>query len=250
MLQIRPRYDPFFITPGSGIPPWFNNQNYFHLVLHSNFHWEYISESNFVYVSRTLSPKIRNPFISIIVDIPHYCLSSEWWGIAVCLVLENQFSSRWELALLNWICRTPGAQLPVPSGNVQSGWIGEFTDPHLCIFLLRGNDKNIERHLRGDNSQLQLIFYAEAIAYDDDESDDPGMLNISKCGCRVLCKEDLEVWGKAMSERKQSNNFVIPSSSLNKSGVREIGDDHQCCDGFKGEIANTSNAEAKRRKLG
>ena len=63
--------------------------------------------------------------------------------------------------------------------------------------------------------------------------------------CCVLYKEDLEVWGKATSERKQNNNFVIPSNSLNKSRVREIVDDHQCCDGFEGEITNTSNAEEK-----
>ncbi|KAI4308568.1 hypothetical protein L6164_031627 [Bauhinia variegata] len=244
--QMRTRYAPFFIIPGNEIPPWFSNQSYFHMKIHSPFRWETVVEGDFIRNSRTLSPSACDSLISITLDIPHHCLSSEWWGISVCIVVENQFpSSCWYFAPLYWICKTPGAELPVPSGSLHPGWIEEFSDPHLCILLLSGNERNIQRHLRGDNNQLQLLFFAEAIPYEDDLSDDPGMLNMTKCGCRVLCKEDLEVWSKAMSERKQSNNFEVPFSSLNKSRIREIADDTEGYDGFEGESADI----VKRRKL-
>ncbi|KAI4308570.1 hypothetical protein L6164_031629 [Bauhinia variegata] len=250
-IQMKSGNDPFLMIPGNEIPPLFSNQNYFQLNIQSTFIWEVIFGIDFV--SRTTSPDACHSLMSIMVDIPDYCISSEWWGIAVCLVLENPFpASSWFSAPLYWMCKTPGAEFPLPSGNIYVGRIEEFADPHLCILLLRGDDRNIQRHLRGNHGQLQLLFYAEANAHEDDEADDPGMLNISKCGCCVLCKEDLEVWGKAMIERKQSNDFEISSSSLYKSRLREIFDENACCDGFEGEYAtaSTSNAEAKRRRLG
>ena len=165
--------------------------------------------------------------------------------------MENQFPpSSWWIAFLHWICKTPEAELPIPSGSIHWGWIEEFSDPHLCIFLLSGNGENIQRHLRGNQSQLQLLFYVQAMG-EDNESGESGMLNISKCGCRVLCKEDLELWGKSLSEQKQSNDIdEMASSSVNKSRIEELAGDNQCCDGFEVEYTNTSNAEAKRRKLG
>ncbi|KAI4305434.1 hypothetical protein L6164_028800 [Bauhinia variegata] len=247
---MRFRYEPFLIIPGREIPSWFCNQDYFNMEISKPFQWEIVIKSS-IASRKTVSPSECDTLISILVDIPDYCLSSEWWGIVVCLVLENQFPpSRWWIALLHWICKTPGAELPISSGALHGGWIEEFRNTHLCIFLLRGDDQNIQRHLRGDHNQLQLLFYVEPIS-EDDEADDPGFLNISKCGCRVLCTDDLEVWGQAMSERKQGNNIEMPSSSPNKSRVREnIVDDNQCAEGFEGEYANTSNAEVKRRKLG
>ncbi|KAI4308571.1 hypothetical protein L6164_031630 [Bauhinia variegata] len=242
-------FEPFLIIPGNEIPTWFSNQNFFHLDIQSPFNWEVISESGFIYINETISPISLDSFTSIMVDIPHDCLSSEWWGIAVCLVFENQCPD-WFGPSLRWICKTPEAELPIPSGKYRMLRIEDFSYSHLCILLLRGNDRNIQRHLRSDQSQLQLLFYADAMARDGEMDYKFCSMNISKCGCRVLSKEDLEVWSKAMDERKQSSNFEIPSSSLSKSRLREIVDDNQCCDGFEGEFASTSNAEAKRRKLG
>ncbi|KAI4308566.1 hypothetical protein L6164_031625 [Bauhinia variegata] len=247
--QMRRWYGPFFIIPGNEIPPWFSNQNSFHMEIRSPFPWETVNRRGIVDTRRRILPSVCDSLISIIVDIPHYCLSSEWWGIAVCLALENQFSCRWDFDPLYWICKTPEAELPVPSGNIHPGMIEEFSDPHLCILLLSGDERNIQRHLSSGSNQIQLLFFAEATPYEDDDIDDPGMLNISKCGYRLLCKEDLEVWGKATRERKQSNNLEIPSSSLNSSRITEIVGDSECHHGFDGESANTSNAESKRRKL-
>ncbi|KAI4308567.1 hypothetical protein L6164_031626 [Bauhinia variegata] len=243
-------YGPFSFIPGNEIPPWFSNQNSFHMEIRSPFPWERVNRRGSVDFRRIILPSVCDSLISIIVDIPHYCFSSEWWGIAVCLALENQFSCCWDFAPLYWICRTPGAELPVPSGDIHTGMIVEFSDPHLCILLLNGDERNIQRHLSSGSNQIQLLFFAEATPHEDDDSDDPGLLNISKCGYRVLCKEDLEVWGRATRERKQSNNLEIPSSSLNSSRITEIVGDSKCDHGFDGESANTSNAESKRRKLG
>ena len=117
---MRSGYQPFWIVSGSEIPPWFSNQNYFHLDIPLPFIWEVIFGIDFV--SRMISPCACHSMILIMVDIPHYCVSSEWWGIVVCLVLENPFpAASWFSAPLYWICNTPEAEFPVPSGNIYVG---------------------------------------------------------------------------------------------------------------------------------
>ena len=249
---MRSGYQPFWIVSGSEIPPWFSNQNYFQQELCSSFHQEIVCGSDYSREGGSAGmplPGACHSMISIIVDIPHRCLSSEWWGIAVCLVLENQFlPSPWFVPTLGWVCKTPEAQLRVPSACSHVCWIEEFSDPHLCILLLNGDDRNIQQHLRADQNQIQLLFYAQAIPRGSDYSS-LLYLNISKCGCRLLCKEDLEVWSKERSEQQESNNFEIPSSGIKRRVIQDT-DGKQCCDGFEGERATTSNAEPKRRKLG
>ncbi|KAI4308563.1 hypothetical protein L6164_031622 [Bauhinia variegata] len=224
---------PFLFIAGSDIPPWFTNQSYFHLSL--PFHYEVFDPFQDTMQPMTLLPTLSNQLLmSITVDIPQYHLSSEWWGIAVCLVLENPFPYvPWSVTpIIYWICKSAEAELPNASAEIYIRKIEEFSEPHLLILLLRGNHRNIQRHLiRGDHSKLQLSFHAHSL------------LKISKCGGRVLCKEELEAWAKARDERRHF-------SSLNRSIVREIGNVNQCLDRFEGEYVNASNAEAKRRKLG
>ncbi|KAI4308564.1 hypothetical protein L6164_031623 [Bauhinia variegata] len=251
--KMRSGYQPFWIFPRSDIPPWFSNQNYFQQELRSSFRRDITSESDYSRDWGSAGMHLSgacHSMMSIIVDIPQFCLSSEWWGIAVCLVLENQFlPSPWFVPTLEWICKTPESDTPSPSASSYVCWFEEFSGSHLCILLLNGFDRNIQQQLRADQNQIQLSFYAQAIPRGSDYSS-LLYLNISKCGCRVLCKEDLEEWRKEWGQQQQGNNFEIHSSSLNKCRAIQDMYDNQCCDGFEEEHATTSNAEPKRRKLG
>ncbi|KAI9077057.1 hypothetical protein K1719_040985 [Acacia pycnantha] len=63
------------IIQGSEVPSWFYNQNYFD------------------------DKEFSHPNVSFLISIsPHYCDSSEWWGIAICLVIEhdNAFGGGWD----------------------------------------------------------------------------------------------------------------------------------------------------------
>ncbi|KAI4308560.1 hypothetical protein L6164_031619 [Bauhinia variegata] len=187
---------PFFMVSGSDIPQWFINQSYFHLGL--PFVYEVIGK---VQPSKLLPSLPVQSLTSIIVDIPHHCLSSEWWGIAVCLVLKNPTPSvPWPMTpAVSWYCKSAEADLRIPTSANYLRLIEEFSDPHLLILLLRGDNKIIQRHLIRSNNKIQLYFYASSL------------LEVSKCGCRVLCKEDLEAWTKARDERRQDINVEMDS---------------------------------------
>ncbi|KAI4305607.1 hypothetical protein L6164_028964 [Bauhinia variegata] len=159
--------------------------------------------------------------MSIIVEIPDYCLSSDQWDIAVCLVLENHAPTSilslpiylsWSMELLGTTHATYGILQPL--GNFE-----EFLDPQICTFLM-GNEcirTIIRPHLKGDQNKLRLS------CMDDYNS------NIKELKIR---KEDLQVWwDKARSEREQDNGFgfdmpsTSSSSDLYKATVREIDDE-------------------------
>ena len=75
---MRSRYEPFLIIPGREIPSWFCNQNHFNPERRKSFEWDLMVESDFVSRRTTFLPIDHDALVSIIVDIPHCCLSSEW----------------------------------------------------------------------------------------------------------------------------------------------------------------------------
>ncbi|XP_028806101.1 TMV resistance protein N-like [Neltuma alba] len=94
--------DDFFLQPtriltipGSEVPSWFHNQSYF--------------------CAKDLSFEDTPTNVSFIVNKPDSCCSSEWWGIAVCLVLENdsEHANYDDFAVLGWTYRV---------SEVQCGW--------------------------------------------------------------------------------------------------------------------------------
>ncbi|KAI4305606.1 hypothetical protein L6164_028963 [Bauhinia variegata] len=155
-------------------------------------------------------------------------IKSERWDIAVCLVLENQPSaSTWSLPIyvgrhLEPLEITRAAYLA--TNILFLCRVEEFRDPPLCAFLM-GNESihtNIPPHLKGDQNKFHVSFEAYGKFRKH-------KLKISKCGWRVIRKEDLQVrWDKTRSERDQDNGFdfdmpsTSSSSDLYKARVREI----------------------------
>ncbi|KAI4305604.1 hypothetical protein L6164_028961 [Bauhinia variegata] len=199
---------PVLFFPGTDIPPWFSNRKV------------QIAEQD---------RGVSDSAMSIIVEIPDCCLSSERWGIAVCLVLENQApASTWSLPIIvSWDMKLPGAtnsRYPPIGILYLCNALEMFRHPHLCTFLM-GNEChiNIRPNLKRDQNKFHVSFKA---------FDQLGnKLNVSKCGWRVIREEDLQVWwDKARSEQEQDNGFGfdMPSTSssrhLYKARVREIDD--------------------------
>ncbi|KAI4305602.1 hypothetical protein L6164_028959 [Bauhinia variegata] len=196
-----PTFRPILFFPGTDIPPWFSNQ------------MVKIPEQD---------RGVSDSEMSMIVEIPDYCLSSERWDIAVCLVLENHAPAS-TLSLMSWSMELPGTAhkkygFTQPLRNCE-----KFFDPHLCTFLMGSEyiHRTVRPHLKCDQNKLRVSFMAH-------ENPKIKKLKIRKCGWRVVCKEDLQVWwGKARSEREQDNGFGfdMPSTSsiidLHKARIRK-----------------------------
>ncbi|XP_027368535.1 TMV resistance protein N-like [Abrus precatorius] len=186
--------DPWFVIPGNEIPSWFNNQEWFSI----------------------------DSFTSITVDVPNHYQASEWWGIAVCLALEplNVVSSpsyvtpisthNKEMCIYYWVCKAPDRE-PDPKFPIASKYghlVYEFNDPYIHIIFLSGDHVYIQHYLSGEQNNLQLIFYVENLS-------ESCKATIKKCGCRVICKEDIENW----------HNH---SYDLHISRLTETEDDERC----------------------
>ncbi|KAI4305603.1 hypothetical protein L6164_028960 [Bauhinia variegata] len=203
-------FRPFFIFPGTDIPPWFSNQ------------MVKIPEQD---------RGVSDSDMSIIVEIPDYSLSSERWGIAVCLVLENHAiisASIWSLSF------HVGLDMKLPGTTHTRGImylsdvLEDFRHPHLCTFLMEDEyilHTDIRPYLKGDQNQFHVSFKARGNLR-------IRKFSIRKCGWRVIRKKDLQVWwDKARSEREQDNGFgfdmpsTSSSSDLYKARVREIDDE-------------------------
>ncbi|KAI4305605.1 hypothetical protein L6164_028962 [Bauhinia variegata] len=177
--------------------------------------------------------RISDSTTSIIEEIPDYCLSSEQWGIAVCLALENHGpASIWSLYIHIELPESTYATCTTypgyTTGIMYSSHASEKSlEPYLCTFLIRSEyiHRSIRPHLKGDQNKLRVTFGA----YDHLRFD---KLRIRECGWRVIREEDLQVWwDKARSEREQDNGFgfdmpsTSSSSDLYKARVREIDDE-------------------------
>ncbi|KAK7276510.1 hypothetical protein RIF29_17650 [Crotalaria pallida] len=180
MNQREDGLDLWFIVPGREIPSWFDNQ-----------------------VNVPINPT-QHPYdmlgcdsiTSIIVDVPNYCQLSEWWGIAVCLAFEPiephirpaSVGSE-EMCIYYWACKSPDRE-PDPDFSIGYKFghlVYECSDPYIHIIFLTGEHIYIEHYLSGEQNQLELIFFVENLST-------TWRTTINRCGCRVLCKEDIEYW--------------------------------------------------------
>ncbi|KAI9116840.1 hypothetical protein K1719_012206 [Acacia pycnantha] len=185
----------FFMQPtrllvisGSEVPPWFHNQNYF-------------CAEDFPY---DMDPPTN---VSFIVNKPDPFRLSEWWGIAVCLVLENDLeSAKFKVGSLFWAYR-------VSEGRYSNSFRGcaisvvPSCSHQLCIIHIRFSSFLAK--------QLQLVFFTIK-----EKSRKTPALKIGKCGWRVLSKEDVERWQNTRDEDNNDEFIVKGDESI--SGVGPI----------------------------
>ncbi|KAI4308390.1 hypothetical protein L6164_031470 [Bauhinia variegata] len=169
---------------GSEIPPWFEYQNYVSL------------DREFVHMD-------LDSIISIGVHIPHHCLTSEWWRIDLCIVLQYVTSDPLENTSANvyWTVLATEPGFPSHRGFVCIP-TDEFHTPHLYVTSLRG----LQEQLRGDSDQLEIRIGCK--------TSENGKMKIRKCGCHVYCKDDVEVWHRAKASIDYSTTLGISFPNL------------------------------------
>ncbi|KAI9116869.1 hypothetical protein K1719_012235 [Acacia pycnantha] len=179
----------FFMQPtrllvisGSEVPSWFHNQNYF-------------CAEDFSYA---LHPPTN---VSFIVNEPDSFCLSEWWGIAVCLVLENDLeSANLEASAVFWAYRVSKGRY---SNSVRGCHIQVVPSycHQLCIIYIRFSSFLAK--------QLQLVFFPSP-----EESQNNPAFKIGKCGWRVLSKEDIERWQDTRDEDNNDEFIVKEDESI------------------------------------
>ena len=195
----------WFIIAGSEIPSWFDNQNY-HLIDASHPPYNKLG---------------CDSVVSIVVNVPDYCKWSEWWGISVCLAFEpinihvsspsdlrpGSKGNDEEMIFCYWACKAPNREpdLGFPMGPKFGHLVYESSDPYIHLIFLTGEHKYIKHYLGGEQSQLELIFYVENLCQ-------PWKPTIRKCGCRVICKEDVENWRKDSSGELEVEEPTSPNA--------------------------------------
>ncbi|XP_054817691.1 disease resistance protein RPV1-like [Prosopis cineraria] len=171
-------------VPGSEVPSWFHNQHYF-------------CQEDFPFDNSVTN-------VSFIINMPDSYYSSEWWGIAVCLVLENDLES----ANLDddddssddaiwWTYRFPNGKYS-KSYRGCGIYLQSKCCHQLCIIYICCSSFFVD--------QLQLVFFT------NNKGQKKSVLRIGKCGWRVLCKEDVERWQNTGDEGNSvSNNdqFIV-----------------------------------------
>ncbi|XP_028806080.1 TMV resistance protein N-like [Neltuma alba] len=160
--------DDFFIQPtriliisGSEVPSWFHNRSYF---CAEDFSVLFFGPRN----------------VSFIANRPDSCgSSSEWWGIAVCLVLENDLHSyancNGASDILAWTYRVSGNEYP--DSYRFCGTFNQSISRHqLFIIYIRFSCSFVMEQ------PLQMVFSIH----------EKSVFQIGQCGWRVVCKEDVE----------------------------------------------------------
>ncbi|XP_054817783.1 TMV resistance protein N-like [Prosopis cineraria] len=147
-------------TSGNEVPSWFHNQEYF-------------CEKEFSY-----------PNVSFILSIPDYCRSSEWWGIATCLVLENDLAYEQEVEFVWWTCRFPNDQFPNTYG-IYISWLLSNWSHQRCIIYIPCSSLVV--------NGLQVVF-SVGNTFDNESPKVNPKVKLRKCRWRVLCKGDVETW--------------------------------------------------------
>lgn len=206
------------MIPGREIPAWFENQDYFTVDPNLTY-FDYHEDYAFI--------------VSTIVDIPDYCSSSDWIGIAVCLSLESNLKPHPHRhhcrspVTIGWSFKAPHAKMVYPLRFSKRHWT-HFRGHHLLITVFGSDHRIYKRYLTGDKNKVQLIFYGA-------NNCKCGKLKLTNCGSRVVCKED-EVWlrGEAASEVEMPSISVDSSSVLKQPRITEITDE------LKGDEATSS----------
>ncbi|CAL0317941.1 unnamed protein product [Lupinus luteus] len=202
----------WFLIPGSEIPPWFEHQDYFTLKP-SLAPFDYHEEYAFI--------------VSTIVNIPDYCLSSDWIGIFVCFLLESGLKAdphrhiHRSPVTIGWSFKDPDTEMVYPLRFTKRRWT-HFKGKHLFVTTF-GSDHRIYKHyLTCGKSKVQLIFCGENICK-------CGKLKLENCGIRVICKED------GVSRRgEETSEFEVPSTSV-ESGVHKQSRITEITDEYEGD---------------
>ncbi|KAI9084090.1 hypothetical protein K1719_033946 [Acacia pycnantha] len=180
------------IIEGNEVPSWFYNQNYFD------------------------DEEFGLPNVSFRISIsPNYCDSSEWWGIAICLVIEhdNAFGGAWDK--FRWTFRFPNYDFP------NKYFLGGFVnlDPSLShqlyILYIRCSCLVVDG--------LQMTFVSRNAIKNKSPA-----FKISKCGWRAVCKEDVEAWRRTrdkgcssnISEVEENEGYIHCSRHLDVTDVQ------------------------------
>ncbi|KAF7806912.1 TMV resistance protein N-like [Senna tora] len=166
-----------FIIPGSEIPSWFHNQNDL----------------------RCLFPKHWKIALSL-EDIPYYCRSSEWWGIAICVVVHGDSTIVPKLShdYLNLSASLPQHANSIVTLNFNLG--EQYYSSDRLVILYAPCSHEIARSV-----EFGLGIYTSLVGAQDFSHE----FEITKSGWRALCKEDIEAWRRAPKQNSNHGLFDL-----------------------------------------
>ncbi|KAI9073096.1 hypothetical protein K1719_044944 [Acacia pycnantha] len=158
---------------GREVPSWFYNQNYF-------------DDKGF-----------EHPNVSFIISIPpHYCDSSEWWGIAICLVIEHDFSCKEGWDWINLTFGYPNHGFPNKYFQGHPVYLRSDVSHQINIIYIRWSCLVVDG--------LQMTFFSNNAITNKSPA-----FKIRKCGWRAVCKEDVEAWRRTRDKGCSSNISVV-----------------------------------------
>jgi len=132
--------------------------------------------------------------VSIIVDVPNYCQSSNWWGVAICIALKP----------LNMQPSSSTHVRPSSMGNEETCiyyWASKAPDVEPDFsFPIEPNFGHFAYECSEEKCQVQLIFFVENLSK-------PLKPRIRKCGCSVIFKENIEDWCKLSRLTEMTNDM-------------------------------------------
>ncbi|RDX97204.1 TMV resistance protein N, partial [Mucuna pruriens] len=191
-LQDANKLKTLLVSPGNEIPSFFSYQKHLNQVQDI----EYL-KSNYIWADSTVSISMD------LAQLRHRYHRSEWWGVLVCLVVEDVVSSPSQDYRIGWISKVPTINniLHRLCHKLDQGLISGIPNhkyPHLLILYIPFPSSRwfyVE-------DKFQLIFFSSSLK---------SKLVIKKCGWRILCKEDAENWRRKLSEcNTASANQCVP----------------------------------------
>ncbi|KAK7378105.1 hypothetical protein VNO80_03541 [Phaseolus coccineus] len=180
-LQDVNQFKTLLVSPGNEIPSSFFYQKHLNQVQDI----EYVKE-NYIWADSTVSISMD------LAQLRHRYHRSEWWGLLVCLVVEDVEPSPSQEYRIGWISKVPRFKniLQQLCHKMEQGLITGIPNhkyPHLLILYI----PFYSARWFYDPDNFQLIFYCSSLK---------SKLVIKKCGWRTLCKEDAENWCRELSE--------------------------------------------------
>lgn len=193
-MQDENQLKTLLVSPGNEIPSTFFYQNYFDRDI------QYLKD-NYIWADSTVSISMD------LAQLHHRYDRSEWWGILVCLVIEDVVSSPSRDYRVGWISKVPTINNILHQQChklLEHGFISGIPNrkyPHLLVLYIPV-PKSRWSYVQ---DKFQLIFFSSSLK---------SKLVIKKCGWRVICKEDAEVWRRKLSECNTSSaNQCVPRNN-------------------------------------
>ncbi|KAK8473414.1 hypothetical protein PHAVU_001G128200 [Phaseolus vulgaris] len=180
-LQDVNQFKTLLVSPGNEIPSSFFYQKHLNQVQDI----EYLKE-NYIWADSTVSISMD------LAQLRHRYHRSEWWGLLVCLVVEDVEPSPSQEYRIGWTSKVPRFENIVQQlcHKMEQGPITGIPNhkyPHLLILYI----PFYSARWFYVHDKLQLIFYCSSLK---------SRLVIKKCGWRILCKENAENWRSKLSE--------------------------------------------------